>query len=53
MELPVILGNGVGREDAVAFLERVALGEIVADEGGVDGAVDDDMGDMDRSPYSC
>ena len=47
MELPVSLGDGIGIKDAVLGFERVALGEIVADEGGVDGAVDQRVRDMD------
>src|SRR5690348_11362671 len=47
MELPVIFGDGIRSENAVALLEGVALRKIVADEGGVDGAVDHDMRDMD------
>src|SRR6185437_2371606 len=47
VEAPIVFGDGVGIEDAVALLQRIALGEIVADEGGVDGAVDDGVRDMD------
>src|ERR1700686_3243764 len=47
VQKPIILGDGVGIEDAVALLQRIALGEIVADEGGIDGAVDDGVRDMD------
>src|SRR6478752_5425582 len=47
MEVPVVLGDGVGVEDAVLALGRVALGEVLGDEGRVDRAVDDDVGDMD------
>src|ERR1700758_2990461 len=46
MKEPVILGNGVGCEDAVLGLQGIALGEIVADELGVDGAVDDAVRDV-------
>ena len=37
----------VGIEDAVLLLQRIALGEVAADELGVDGAVDDDVRDVD------
>ena len=47
VHLTVGLRDGVRVEDAVRVLQRIALGEVGADELGVDGAVDDDMGDMD------
>ena len=47
VDLPVAVGDMVGIEDAVAFLELVHLGEGVADKRGVDGAVDDRVGDVD------
>ena len=51
VEAPVVLGDGVGIENAVPLLQRIALGEIVADEGGVERAVDHRMRDMDaRGP---
>ncbi|MNQ71950.1 hypothetical protein D3C85_866400 [compost metagenome] len=37
----------LGVEDAVLFLALVQLGEAFADKGGVDGAIDDRVGDMD------
>ena len=47
VQAPVVLGDRVRVEDALALLERTALGEIVADERRVDRAVDDEMRDMD------
>src|SRR5690349_5884968 len=49
VEAPVILRDGIGIEDAVLLLQRITLREIVADEGGVDGAVDDGVRDMDAA----
>src|ERR1700686_1439962 len=39
VQKPIIHGDGVGIEDAVALLPRIALMEIVADERAIDGAV--------------
>ena len=47
MQLPVGLGDGLGAQDAVAVLERVALGKVAADELGVDRAVDHHVRDVD------
>ncbi len=47
VELPVHLGDMVGVQNPVLLLQSVALGERVANEGGVDRAVDDRMRDMD------
>ena len=41
MDLPVLLGNVLGIENAVLLSERIAFGEIVTDEGRIDGPVDD------------
>ena len=41
---PVLISDMVRVEYAVPGLERIALREIVANEGGVDRAVDHDMG---------
>src|SRR6185295_6972798 len=40
MQHPVILGDRLRVENAVVTLQRGALGEILADPGGVDRAVD-------------
>src|SRR5690554_1509701 len=47
MDLPVLLGNVLGIENAVLLPQRIALGKIVTDEGRIDGPVDDRMGHMD------
>src|SRR5690554_984645 len=46
VKLPIGFGNVVGVQYAVFLLQRVTLGEVVADEGRVDGTVNDGMGDM-------
>src|SRR5581483_3448722 len=47
VQVPVVVGDVLGIEDAVLLLARVGLGEAAADELGVDGAVDHDVGDVD------
>ncbi|MNP30509.1 hypothetical protein D3C76_1235840 [compost metagenome] len=44
MQVPVVLGDVFRIEDARLVLQRVLLREAVADEFGVDGAVDDHVG---------
>src|SRR5262245_38085828 len=46
MQLQVDVGNRLRIEDAIARLQGGTLGKIAADEFGVDGAIDDDVGDM-------
>ncbi len=46
MQHPVLVGDVFRIEDAVTVLEGVAVGKVVADKGGVDGAVDHRMGHM-------
>ena len=47
VQVPVVVGDVLGVEDAGAVLQRIALGEVLGDEGGVDGTVDDDVRDVD------
>src|SRR5262245_16273450 len=47
VELPVDFRYRVGVQDAVLIPQLVSLGEHLADELGVDGAVDDDVRDVD------
>src|SRR5690554_8136584 len=46
MKLPIGFGNVVGVQYAFFLLQRVTLGEVVADEGRVDGTVNDRMGNV-------
>src|SRR5690606_21205766 len=46
MQLPVLFGDVLRVENAALVFQRVALGEVVADKGGVDGSVDDRVSDM-------
>jgi hypothetical protein len=43
---PVAVGDVIGIQDAVAVLQRITLGEVAADELGVDGAIDHDVRDV-------
>lgn len=49
MQEPVAVGDMCRVEDTVLVLEGVALGEAVANEGGVDGPIDHHMGDVNVS----
>ena len=46
VQVPVVFCDVIGVQDAVLFFERVALGEVAANEFGVDGTVDHDVRDM-------
>src|SRR5690606_26474609 len=46
MQLPVLVGDVRRVENAAQVFQRIALGKVVADKGGVDGSVDDRVGDM-------
>ena len=46
VQVPVVLGNVVGVEDAVLGFQGVALGELGTDEIGVDGTVNHAVRDM-------
>src|SRR3990167_1490033 len=47
MQVPVVLGDVLWVQNSVLLLERVAFREVGADELRIDGAVDNDMGDVD------
>ncbi|MNL30638.1 hypothetical protein D3C87_1523860 [compost metagenome] len=46
MQVPVVLGDVFGVENAVLIFGCVLLGKTVANEVGIDRTVDDDMGDV-------
>ena len=47
VQMPVILGDIVRLQNTIHGFEGIAFGEAFPDKGGVDCAVNDDMGDMD------
>ena len=47
MKMPIIVGDMRGIENTIPLFEGVPLGEVLRNKSRVDGAVDDDMTDMD------
>ena len=47
MKMPIIVGDMRGIENTILLFEGVPLGEVLRNKCRVDGAVDDDMTDMD------
>ena len=46
MELPIGLGDMVRVKDTGAIAQRMAIRKHLRDEGGIDGAIDHDMRNM-------